>query len=253
MSLSSSTVEPGGEDQTDSGTDSPTNHKPDGLPVPLYVLAAYMRDGTWLDIRTEDGPAYRVRIIEIVVRVRGEDVRFTQEWLENLDDERKEVKRCRHTLDIDSESIWKIEPSQYHLDEVQPYGLKIELPPLPKQSPEQMQLVLETVLKTSLRWHDLTLEQLRQNTNRTHLQQRYVTMLVVLEMSDLSSNQICEAMGYRSPTPMISAVQDRRNGRWKAALEKSVYSLGGLCDTQLSFTARRTLPFPLNYSPILDR
>lgn len=253
-----SAVECGSGDQTTSGIDSNVSPlpppKPDGFPVPLYVLGAYMRDGTWLDIRTEDGPAYRVRIVEIVVRVQSEDVRFMQEWLEHLDDEGAEVKRVRHYINVDSDTIWKVEPSRYHIDEVQPHGFKIETPKLP-QNEERMHVVLTTVIKTALTLNDLKLEELRQAYDRQTLPVRKAVMIVTYEMSDLSPPQICEALGYKSQMPLQTARWDVSNSRARnhVWLRESALRLGKLCDQQLDFQARRSEPFPSDYSPVLPQ
>lgn len=254
MSLLLSTTERGAEAQTVSGTDSnqsPQPPKPDGFPVPLHVLAAYMRDGTWLDIRTEDGPVHRVRIIGIVVRVRGDDVRFRQEWLEHLDDERKEVKRCSHVLDIDSEAIWKIEPTHYHVDEVEPYGLKIELPPMPLQTDEMQKEVLVTVLRATVTTFNVSMNELRSVRDWESIDARYTGMLVVFEMTNLSATQIAEAFGYKSQTPLLSACHDLKHNRRKG-LRDSMKRIARVVESQITFKARRQY-LPGNYSPVLPR
>jgi hypothetical protein len=257
MNSSSLTIESGAEGQTDCGIDSNLSPleppKPDGLPVPLWALAAYMRDGTWLDIRTEDGPAYRVRIVEIIVRVQSEDIRFMQEWLEHLDDEGHEVKRVRHYINVDSDTIWKVEPSRYHIDQVEPYGLKITMPKALPQDESQMQKVLTTVIKTALTLDDLKLEELRQAYDRHTLPTRKAVMIVAYEMSDLSPPQICQALGYKSQMPHQTARQDVSNSRCRnhVWLRAAALRLGTLCDQQLDFRARRTQPFPTDYRPVL--
>lgn len=263
MNSSTLTDDSGPVDQTDSGTDlSPSleHHKPDGYPVPLYTLANYMRKGAWLDIRTDEGPINRVRITEIVVRTLGEDVRFRQEWVEHLDSERKDPKRVRHEIVVDSDAIWKVEPTRYHIDEVEPHGVQIEWIPQPSQSPDLMQRILEAAMQTTMRMYDLSLAQLRHTAMREHLTARYACMLVVFEMSDLSETQITEALGYKSPTPLHSArsevvwVQGGQRSAQSAhwTLPEWVKRIGNACEATVG-RQRRTLPLPPNYLPVLSR
>jgi hypothetical protein len=83
--------------------------------VTLQELAQFMQDGAWLDLGTEDGVLERVRITEIRVRPRGDDLMLRQEWV--IADQ-----RLHREIEIDAESVWRAKPTRLDIFEVRsPY------------------------------------------------------------------------------------------------------------------------------------
>lgn len=220
-------------------------------PCPLYVLGRYMQEGTWLDVRTGDGVIQRVRVLEIVVRVKTEEVRFRQEWLVDEEDFYKQE------IVLDSEDIWRVTETNYHIMEVQPYGLAKRATPVGVNSGETetsafAQLVVETVVKAAQFLYQINYTDLMESNDWVILNRRHACLLVVYEMTDLSPRTICVShFKYRSQQPLLTARDKVRPGTG-TDFEADVRRLGKLCDQQLlPDKHRRSVPYPRDYTPVL--
>jgi hypothetical protein len=221
--------------------------------VSLQELARHMRDGRWLDVRTDEGPIYRVRIVEMVVRVQSEDIVFRQEYLDGSG------KFAVQQFPVESDAIWKTMTTKVRIEDVQPYGITVVAPEDGEDggghvvpiTDGQQQRLLETVLKGALYLNNLTLGELRHNPERQHLVPRYVAMLVLYEMSNLAHGQITEALGYASITPLLEAMKER--SRDKSPLPDGVRRLGDLVDNQLAPVRYRSAKLSPSYKPVLPR
>lgn len=230
-------------------------------PCPLHVLAEAMRDGKWLDMRTEDGVIQRVRIVEIIVRTQGDDVVLRQEWLTGRD--RDEFYKQQFA--IDAESIWKIAPTNYRIAAVRPYGSPDGERPAVKGQPateRETEIIVDTVVKGGIflfqiaakDWNAAT----RGGKGDWHvINKRHATVLVLFEMTDLDPSECCKRMGWKSQQPLITA-------KWKATPQKhrdpqeakdfqgDVRSLGKLVDDQLApHKYRRQGFYGRDYTPVL--
>jgi hypothetical protein len=255
-----------------TGIDSETNETcpvfPSGLfgegafdPCPLQVLARHMLDGRWVDVRTDEGLICRVRITEIVVRAQGEDIRLRQEWLDGPDDK---VRRIRQEIVVDADAIWKVLPTNYHIEQVQPWKTKKTGGPRSPVPDETAQTIVTQVIETALFLYQTTKKDLIEEGNASP--RRYVAMLVIFEMTDISVFDICtKHFGYHSPTPMVSAQYRLRSGLEGHRNEtfvtpENIRRLADLVDQALEPQAARegrteryrsSRVFPNDYTPVL--
>lgn len=221
-------------------------------PVSLALLAHHMQTGRWLDIRCDNELIQRVRIIEIVVRVQGEDIVVRQEWLDEQA-ERDEDYYRKHTFVIDSDAIWRVRPSELHPSDVRPYGIDVPREP---QDEGLQQRILVTVLNTARGIWKLGMEELSAVTEWKWIPHRYACMVVLYEVSDLDERQITQAFGYKSVQPFVSArdmvrrpYSDECRSRQQMARQ-----LGRHVDECFPPPPPRTSrTFPTDYKPLLKR
>lgn len=219
---------------------------------PLHLLAECMRDGKWLDVRTEEGVLQRVRIVEIVVRVRGEDVQFQQAYFDGSGQYRK------HTFPIDSDCIWKVVPTNYSLEQVKPHGITFLKPASPTSAPDALpSLIIDTVGSYfGVPREDFIGEVACRNWKR--LPERYVSMIVTYEMTDRSPLDIAKLHGYKSLTPCMSALQEvkciqARTWEDKRQMFKSVREVAHVVDRlHGGMRFRRTAGWTYQYKPLLE-
>lgn len=164
-------------------------------PVPLHRLAQFMRDGSWLEMQTEDGKLTRVRITEIRVYVSGEDVVLRQEW---LDDEEEFHHR---EIVVESDAIWRAWPIKMPLGKVPP-------PPHVPRSGDPV-TVFGHVLNVLIADTGFTTGELtvvgdgRQPPGLTDA--RHSGIVLLYEMTDESPTWAAGCFGYKSQQPLLTA------------------------------------------------
>lgn len=236
-------------------------------PCPLDVLAEAMRDGMWLDVRTDDTTIMRVRIMEIIVRTKGEDIVFRQEWLNRAEEFEK------RQFAIDSDAIWRVVKSQYKIEDVKPYGVTED----GEWSDAQKSLygaldsnvtnkIVATVVHAALVLFDHKPENFfagARGTESNMVTHRHATIIVLYEMTNLSPHYICtDVMKYDSVQPFVTArdkmtvtnyaQSDARRMKHITTFRETVTRLGDLADKQLVQHYRRT-NVPDDYQAVLAR
>jgi len=229
--------------------------------VPLHVLAEYMRDGTWLDVMTGEGFLQRVRIVQVIVGRRREQIAFRQQWLEG---NQHDTWLCKQRIVVDAWSIWQIGPTRFSVDEVQQWGESPRAAEPEKKAPielgdELSQMVAEGVIQAAVLRYNTTVEDLKDIAYQRQTSQRYVAMLVMFEMTDLTPVQITAQFGYRSQMPLVCA-RDRL--RWyqrdpsghqnEHVRPQSMRELAKITDKLFRPERYRTSRnFPRDYKPVL--
>lgn len=225
-----------------TGTDLTTSLEP----CPLWKLAEYMRDGTWLDVRTDETLITRVRIVEMIVRVRGEDIVLRQEWFDAEQEWRKQQ------FVVDADTIWKVLPTNYKLEVVEPHG--VQLPP-GEMTEDQATHILDLIVKAALFMFSLTPEEFSSKTavNKwANIDARYACMAVSWELTELGENEITHRCGYKSPMPLHSARQSIFIKPFDDARRDSAQRLARLVVNQRHHTYRRRAEWwPPNYHRLL--
>lgn len=214
-------------------------------PCPLRVLAEHMRDGTWLDVRTEDGLLERVRITEIRVRVQGEDVIVRQDWLHEED-----YRRAEHALD--SDVIWRVNPTTRKIADVTPFGGVTRTVQAGEPAAVIGAIVGTVVFTAGGKAEELTSPRVGKEpwelTNARHQ-----GIYLAFEMTDLSGHDICTGyFGYKSQGPFLLARDkarhslDAQTGYYVRPTAtspndwvKQLRRLAGVVDQQLGFKSRR--------------
>lgn len=175
-------------------------------PVDLVVLAEHLRDGTWLDVRVCDvGVLERVQVAEIVVHREGDQLRFIQEVVDG-----DEVLIQGYL--VDNDSIMYARPTVFETQDVTPP----EPPPrIAKQSakfggnldPEQFSILVNAVhglhAVRGLEPHDL-LRRLEDEWAMVSAWVKHYLLWTLYELTNLSQQEVCTALGYGSPTPWHS-------------------------------------------------
>lgn len=222
-------------------------------PVSLAVLAEHLRDGTWLDLRTEDGLVQRVRVTEIIVSVDHDDVRLFQQW---FDDDYSFNKR---SFAIDAEAIRRVQPTAcQRVSEVVPWvaDMRDDTTPVIFNAETEQEL-LQCVLASALFMFDVKLNELRatREIGPTEVTQRYACLIVLYEMSNLHPKDICEALGYSkgSVQALISARYDMCGANPVQERIDATKRLGKLVDQRMPRKCRTSRAFPRDYSPLLGR
>ncbi len=219
-------------------------------PVPLGVLAEYLRDGTWLDLRTEDGLVQRVRITEIIVRVEGEDVRLFQQWFD------EDCSFNKRTFTLDAEAIRKVRPTTcQRVSDVVPWDGDLNRVAPAIFNAEFEQELLQCVLKSAMFMFSVKLDELRNARNFAPgpVTQRYACVIVLYETSNLEPKAICEALGYASVQALVSARCDMCSPHPVQERIDAVKRLGKLVDQRMPMRCRTSRAFPDDYSPVLGR
>lgn len=220
--------------------------------VELRELAEHMRDQRWLDMRYDDELLQRVRIVEMIVRVEGEDIVLKQEWV-NEDAEVKEDYFHRQRIEIDSEGIWKVMPTAYHVSEVQPRGIALTPQAVGDELAQAVLLAVQRSLKFVHHFDDKEWEEMYRC--RWEISDaRHQGIIVVYEMTDLPPDQICRGFGYKSPQPLMTA-------RWKASISphnqhesfrEGIKRLAKLTEEFVpGQKPRRSVGFPRDYKPVV--
>lgn len=223
-------------------------------PCPLTTLAEALRDGTWLDVRTDEHTIMRVRIIEIVVRTQGEDVVFRQEWL----DSEQEFQKAQFA--IDSDAIWRIVKSSYKVDEVMPYEYAPSAHVAKRVSNGEERRIIDAVNSSACYLFQEDPKEFVSNYGGKGtwnlVNHRHVAIIVIYEMTNMSPTAICtKAYGYKSQGPWLTAAWKAKvgPGRDSKAFCDSVRRLGELVDSKLCERFRRSDRFGHDYQPVLSR
>lgn len=171
-------------------------------PAPLAQLAEHMRDGRWLELRTDDGTLHRVRITEIRVYPKGDDIVLRQEWLTEKDEFR------HREIVMDSEAIWRATPVKMRVSEVKP--------PVIERVGDPTRVLGEIVNVLIADTNFTTGELLNPNSGRMDsrmVDARHSGVLLLYEMTDLSTVEAAAHFGYKSQQPFLTA-------RWKMNMGK---------------------------------
>lgn len=219
-------------------------------PAPLHVLAEHLRDGTWLDLRTAEGPIYRVRIMEIVVRMADEALVCAQEWYDELRE-----RRTRRKLVLTAEDVWRVQPTTLTVFEVKPYGE--QTPPKPRElGTGTLDVLKEAIATAAADLVDTSSAAVMADTKggRRFTQVRYVAMLVMYEMTDLSIPKITDYYGYGSPTPFYSAQSALKYDHNKFVCAENMRKVASKVDKATAPSRFRTdRPFPQDYNRALGK
>lgn len=220
-----------------------------------------MRDRVWLDVQTGDTFLPRVRIVQIIVKRTGDDIVLRQDWLEEGGGD---VWPNRQRITVDAANIWRVAPTALRLDEVQQWG---EPPPPPepekksriKLGDEVSDMVAQGIVQAALLYYDTTADELKRVTEHRYTARRYVAMLVMFEMTDLTPHQITAQFGYRSPMPLVCArdhltwyVRDPSRRASSHVRPQTVRELGKVADKLFKperYRSSRT--WPGSYTPVL--
>lgn len=206
-------------------------------PAPLAQLAAHMRDGTWLDVRTDDGLLQRVRITEIRVYVHGEDIIFRQEWFTPEDDFR------HRQVPVESEAIWRVNPSRTELRDV-------KLPPGCESRPGDPEDVCRVALlvvggEMGISADVLCGGEFRGRQLQSVVDARHCCLLILHQMTDEGPVETAQRLGYKSQQPLLTALwkMTRRNpAELESRFRREVRRRAKLVRDQLGFDARTTAP-----------
>jgi hypothetical protein len=238
--------------------------------APLHVLAEYMRDRVWLDVMTGEGLLKRVRIVQIIVGRRAEQVVFKQQWLEGGGNV---IELCKQRIVVDGCSIWQVGVTQYTVDEIAPWGAaKLEVVDVGEQFDDVMrQLVVEAVLECTEEIFKVKRDKLLQTSGDwRECHHRHQAILVIYEMTDYRPADLCKnVFGYASQGPWLTArgkCQKPQNYHTAYGQEyyqrrlaqaegmvKAVRQIGKAADRRLNARYRRpeSCPFPQDYKPVL--
>jgi hypothetical protein len=187
----------------------------------LRELAENMRDRKWVDMRVDGiGVLQRVRIIEIRVKAEGEDIVVRQEFLD-LDD----FVVCTHVVDADA--IWRVLPTNYHTEQVEPYGRRrprTELPSAPRARwptplwPGERAMVVAAVKYEVARETGCSLSTALELST---IDAKHRAVLLTYELTDLAAYEVCACFGYHSTSPLgLPARAKLNNATWRASIDK---------------------------------
>lgn len=164
-------------------------------PPPLERIAEAIRDRELLDVRVVgEGVLPRVCPINLTVWEGHDDVTFSQEYLADGD-----FHKAEYTFD--AEDVMWLKPTICGISDVEPPRVRAL-----KRLPDDEQMI-QHVLDTVAFIYDLKRDDIL-NHRQTTPQVRYLAMLLLYEVTDMSQHAIPQHFGYQSPTPLHSAQRE---------------------------------------------
>lgn len=164
-------------------------------PPPLERIAEAIRDRELLDVRVVgEGVLPRVCPINLTVWEGHDDVTFSQEYVSDGD-----FHKAEYTFD--AEDVMWLKPTICGISDVEPPRVRA-LRDLPDNE-KMVQHVLDTVAFVYNRKVDDIL-----NHRETVPQVRYLAMLLLYEVTNMSQHMIPQHFGYKSITPLHSALME---------------------------------------------
>jgi hypothetical protein len=210
-------------------------------PVDLPVLAAAMRDNSWLDMKLVDGPVPRVRVKAILVLPETETVTLVQEYPKHDQGVDKDGCLLDHReWEVDSEDIMWVMESTFERDDVPGFSERLKLEPVPANSPLPLhaQVALPTIHAEVLkRWPEVRDWDWRdpKTLYEAHTHARHAALWALYELTPLPPVECCKSLGWHSVQPLLTA-------RWKVSGQHAkpgyVEKVQDICkDTWLSIGA----------------
>lgn len=225
-------------------------------PVMLRVLAEFLRDGTWLDMRIDEERVNRVKIIEISVHKTGESVVVKQNYM-------KGDNYCSDRLVFDAERIWSCKPTEVELLDVEPFEPEPVIGIAPHRPSETIdeytQRIVDAVLVACVHLYPgisvATL--IEPNSDYKEIHYRHQCIIAIYEMTDLTQGAICkQVFNYASPTPWVSAryKADSKydSGKQAEGFKHGVRQIAQVAEKYLDTgKLRRQAAFPFDYKQVL--
>lgn len=176
-------------------------------PVHIETLAAHLRDGDWLDVRSVDvGSLERVQVTALLIHRDDEEIEFTQDG--------------GAVVMVMSDSIRRVVPTAFEEgDEITPLATaQLEF----ADQVEKVWIAAEHAVAAMHNIPDMELFRDLVETSSGHLHMRYWVMLTVETFNVAKPLDIAKHYSYSSIQPMVSARSMRDRAIREGKVEASV-------------------------------